>query len=165
MKTKLTEMICPECNVELEPYIDDEMSCSCHISAPCAKCCDDRMICPECGDIFAPDDFEPTPLEKAAMEIVKNNPIPRALLDYEIREKIQNGEFEDYTLRLNNESSFVIYDVYFSEKTFKKKPTNLEEWIGGYVGRPNGFTKYDMVKIDSNERDGIVKVHVSYCID
>ena len=43
---------CNHCNKELVPYIDTDMSCSCHINPPCAKCTDTRMECPECGEIF-----------------------------------------------------------------------------------------------------------------
>ena len=161
----LKEKICPECKCELEPYIDDEMSCSCHIVAPCAKCCDERLVCPECGDIFYPYDFEPTPLERVVEKLIKTNSIPIPLSDFEIKEKIKSGEFKEYVLQHSNPSSFKIYSIYFSENEFKKKPSEIDKWIGIYVGRPNGFSKYDMVEIDVNIMDGIVKVRVSYCID
>lgn len=51
-----------ECGGELESYIDDEASCSCHINPPCSKCTDERMVCVECGEIDYP---ETTPYVKS----------------------------------------------------------------------------------------------------
>ncbi len=46
-------MDCPDCKVELIPHEDDEMQCCCHCgNPPCSKCCEDRMECPECGEVY-----------------------------------------------------------------------------------------------------------------
>lgn len=42
------------CGQPMVKYIDDDVSCSCHLNAPCSKCTDDRMICEICGEINTP---------------------------------------------------------------------------------------------------------------
>ena len=47
------QMVCKDCKVELVPHEDDEMQCCCHCgNPPCSKCCDSRMECPECGEVY-----------------------------------------------------------------------------------------------------------------
>jgi len=67
-------MKCNECNIELEQYIDDDVSCSCHISPPCSKCTDDRMVCPECGEIYK-NDYIPSYTGKPYIKPLPKTPI------------------------------------------------------------------------------------------
>jgi len=166
MKKLLKEPICPECGIELQPYVDDEMSCSCHICAPCSKCSDERMMCPECGDIFYPDDFEPSPLEKLASKIAETLPKKKHLTIDEICEKVKSEKDGVYVVMKSDVSGWVEYTLYMRKELFDKHPKYEIGWLGKYVNRPNGFSKYDMVKIKRQyERNGVVVTVLSYCVD
>lgn len=50
---------CPECGGTLfYPPVDD---CYCHLSAPCAPCTDNALLCPDCGFEWHPDHEKPSP--------------------------------------------------------------------------------------------------------
>lgn len=38
-----------DCKGIIEQIEDDNLSCSCHISAPCSKCCNTKQYCEKCG--------------------------------------------------------------------------------------------------------------------
>lgn len=48
-----------DCGGNLSPYIDDDVSCSCHINPPCAKCTEERLVCDICEDVIYPEYVKP----------------------------------------------------------------------------------------------------------
>lgn len=74
---------CKECSGQLEQYVDDEQSCSCHINPPCSKCTDTRSICVDCGEIF--DNYKYVKPKHIKIDIKLPQCKVNELVDYKIQ--------------------------------------------------------------------------------
>jgi hypothetical protein len=123
---------CPQegCSGVLDWYDDPDISCSCHICAPCSKCTDSRLCCTECGEEVEDleEDKWDTPQGKSAVSFLKEWMKPKELDNSKI----------DYYSRSHTHFSMIKEGVYPKGTTQEEV---YKEVAGSFGGRFESFSE------------------------